>query len=151
MKVRDCMTRDVRTARPDQSLREVALEMLESDIGVLPVEDGERLIGMITDRDIATRAVAMGLGPDTKVRNVMSKEVLYCFADHDIDDVAENMADIQVRRLPVVDNDKRLVGLITIADLVRGAGPDTAASALSGVNQPGGQHTQTTNGRTSSF
>jgi CBS domain-containing protein len=144
MKVRDCMTRDVRTAKPTQTLREVAQEMLESDIGVLPVEDNDRLVGMITDRDIAVRAVAQGLGPDAQVRQAMSEEVLYCYADHDIDDVADNMADIQVRRLPVVDTNKRLVGIISIGDLVRGAGASTAAAALAGVDQPGGLHSQST-------
>ncbi len=144
MRVRDCMTRDVRTVKPDQTLREVAQETVECDIGALPVEDGDRLVGMITDRDIAVRGVANGLGPNAMVSEVMSNEVLYCFADHDIDDVAENMADIQVRRLPVVDSDKRLVGIISISDLVRGAGPDTGASALSGVDQPGGLHSQST-------
>jgi CBS domain-containing protein len=143
MKARECMTKDVRTAKPEHSLREVAKLMLEHDIGSIPVEDGDRLVGMITDRDITVRAVAKGLGPDAKVKDAMTREVLYCFADHDVDDIAENMAEIQVRRLPVVDGNKRLVGIITTADLVRTAGADTAATAFSGVHQRGGRHSQT--------
>jgi CBS domain-containing protein len=144
MKVRDCMTRQVLTTRPDETLQTAARLMLEADVGVIPVEENDRLVGMITDRDIAVRGVARGLGADTPVRQVMSKEVLYCFDDADIDDVADNMADIQVRRLPVVDKDKRLVGIISTGDMARETDGETVAIAISGVVQPGGSHNQST-------
>jgi CBS domain-containing protein len=143
MKVSEAMTRDVRVASPDQSIREAARTMAEIDTGVLPVGESDRLVGMITDRDIAIRAVAEGKGPDTPVREVMTQDVKYCFEDEDTDHVARNMADQQVRRLPVVNRDKRLVGILSLGDLavMQGAGP--AGEALTGVSQPGGEHSQT--------
>ena len=143
MKVSEAMTRDVRVANPDQSIREAARTMAEIDTGVLPVGESDRLVGMITDRDIAIRAVAEGKGPDTPVREVMTQDVKYCFEDEDTDHVARNMADQQVRRLPVVNRDKRLVGILSLGDLavMQGAGP--AGEALTGVSQPGGEHSQT--------
>ena len=143
MKVSEAMTRDVRVASPDQSIREAARTMAEIDTGVLPVGESDRLVGMITDRDIAIRAVAEGKGPDTPVREVMTQDVKYCFEDEDTDHVARNMADQQVRRLPVVNRDKRLVGILSLGDLavMQGAGP--AGEARTGVSQPGGEHSQT--------
>ncbi len=143
MRVSEAMTRDVRVASPDQSIREAARTMAEIDTGVLPVGESDRLVGMITDRDIAIRAVAEGKGPDTPVREVMTQDVKYCFEDEDTDHVARNMADQQVRRLPVVNRDKRLVGILSLGDLavMQGAGP--AGEALTGVSQPGGEHSQT--------
>ena len=119
MKVREAMTGDVRLADPDRSIREAAQMMADQDIGALPVGENDRLVGMITDRDIAVRAVAQGLGPDTKIREVMSKQVMYCFDDEDLDDAVHNMGDIKVRRLPVLNRDKRLVGIISIGDVVK--------------------------------
>src|SRR5262245_60449062 len=113
MKVREAMTRDVRLARPDQSIQEIARLMAELDIGVVPVQEDDRLVGMITDRDITVRAVAEGRNPDTKVADVMSREVKYCYEDQSIDEVTRNMADIRVRRLPVLNRDKRLVGILS--------------------------------------
>ena len=110
MRVSEAMTRDVRVANPGQSIRDVAKMMAEIDAGAMPVGENDRLVGMITDRDIAIRAVAQGKGPETPVRDVMSKEVKYCFEDEDLEHVAKNMGDIQVRRLPVVNRDKRLGG-----------------------------------------
>jgi CBS domain-containing protein len=141
MQVAECMTSTVKTIRPDETLKSAGKLMLESDIGVLPVTDGERLIGMITDRDIVVRALAQGLGPDARVRDAMSSEVLYCFGDQEVDEVAENMSDIKVRRLPVVDRNKRLIGLLSTGDLTR-AGAETCALAMSGVAAPGGRHSQ---------
>jgi CBS domain-containing protein len=135
------MSRDVRIADPTQSIREAAKLMAELDSGVLPVGDNDRLVGMITDRDIAIRAVAAGKGPDTPVRDIMSSEVKYCFEDEDLDHVAKNMADIQVRRLPVVNREKRLVGIISLADLAQSE-KKAATKAVSGVSRPGGQHSQ---------
>jgi CBS domain-containing protein len=140
MKVREAMTRDVRLVKPDQPIREAAKLMGELDIGALPVEENDRLVGMITDRDIAVRAVAAGKGPDTPVRDVMSKDVKYVFDDEDLEHVAKNMADIQVRRLPVVNRDKRLVGIISLGDVAQKEDTQTTGEATAGVSQPGGQH-----------
>ena len=143
MKVSDCMTMDVEVARPGDTIQEAARLMCEIDAGVLPVSNEERLVGMITDRDITVRAVARGLGPDCRVSDVMSREVLYCFDDEDVDDVLRNMADIKVRRLPVVTRDKRLVGIVSMADLTDSAQPQQTGAALGEISREGGQHNQT--------
>jgi hypothetical protein len=117
MRIQDAMTRDVHIANPAHSIREAARIMAEIDAGTLPVGENDRLVGMITDRDIAVRAVAAGKGPDRPVRDVMSQEVCYCFEDQEIDEAAANMADQKIRRLPVVSREKRLVGsLLRAAD-----------------------------------
>src|SRR5258708_39472857 len=113
------MTRDVRLANPDQTIQEAAMIMAEIDAGALPVSDGDRLVGMLTDRDIAVRAVANGKGLDTKVRDDMSSEIKYCFNDDDVDEVIENMGDIKVRRLVVLNRDKRMVGIVSLGDLAK--------------------------------
>jgi CBS domain-containing protein len=137
------MTRNVRIARPDQTIREAARTMGEIDAGALPVGNDERLLGMITDRDIAVRAVAEGKGPDTLVRDVMSSNVKYCFENEEIDDVVENMGDIKVRRLAVLNRDKRLVGIVSLGDLAKDGRAKQTSAALSQISQPGGQHSQT--------
>ena len=142
MRVSEAMTREVRLATPGQSIRDAAKMMAEIDAGALPVGENDRLIGMITDRDIAIRAVAHGKGPDTPVRDVMSTEkVLYCFDDEDLDHVAKNMSDEQVRRLPVVNREKRLVGIVSLGDLANRE-RKAAVKAVTGVSKPGGQHSQ---------
>jgi CBS domain-containing protein len=136
------MTREVRVANPGQSIREVAKIMAEIDAGAMPVGDNDRLVGMITDRDIAIRAVAQGKGPDTPVREVMSTEqVLYCYEDEELDHVAKNMSAQQVRRLPVVNREKRLVGIVSLGNLAQNEGR-AANKAVKGVTKPGGQHHQ---------
>ena len=140
MRVSEAMTREVKICTPGQTIREVAKTMAEIDAGSMPVGENDRLIGMITDRDIAIRAVAQGKGPDTPVREVMSEHVHYCYDDEDVDHVAENMGDIQVRRLPVVNREKRLVGIISIGDVARSEGGGTAGEAVKGVSKPGGAH-----------
>lgn len=143
MKVSEAMTREVRLARPDQSIREIAQLMGELDIGAVPVEENDRLVGMITDRDIAVRAIAEGRGPDTKVREVMTSDIKYCFDDQSIDEVTRNMGDLQVRRLPVVNRDKRLVGILSLGDLaIENQWADEAGEALSQISQPGGRTSQ---------
>jgi CBS domain-containing protein len=143
MRIGNCMTRHVEIASPDQTLRDAARVMARIDAGVLPVGDNDRLVGMITDRDIAVRGIAEGLGPDAKVRDVMSSDVKYCFEDEDVDHVLANMGDLQVRRLPVLNRDKRLVGIVSIGDLAVNGETEEAGQALSGISQPGGQHSQT--------
>jgi CBS domain-containing protein len=140
MRVSEAMTRDVRVANPGQSIREVARMMDEIDAGALPVGENDRLVGMITDRDIAVRAVAQGKGPDTPVRDVMSREVKYCYEDEDLEHVAENMGELQVRRLPVVSRDKRLVGIVALGDIARSEDHGTTGQATEQVSQRGGKH-----------
>jgi CBS domain-containing protein len=143
MRVAEVMTRDVRLIEPNQTIRDAARLMAEMDAGIMPVREGDRLVGMITDRDIAVRAVAQGRGPDTAVREVMTDEVKYCYEDDDTNDVARNMADIQVRRLPVLTRDKRLVGIISLGDMALSDEAGKAGEAVAGISQPGGQHSQT--------
>lgn len=143
MRVAECMSRDVRVANAEETIQQAAKIMAEIDAGVLPVGENDRLVGMITDRDIAVRAVADGKGPDAKVRDVMSAEVKYCFDDQDVDDVLKNMGDIQVRRLPVVNRDKRLVGIISLSDASGGREAPRAGEALHEIARPGGEHSQT--------
>ena len=143
MQVKDAMTKDVELASPTQTIRQAALLMGKADCGALPVADKDSLVGMITDRDIAIRAVAAGKGPKTLVRDIMSAEVLYCFEDQELEEVTRNMADIQVRRLPVLNRDKRLVGILSLGDIAGSSDGKGAGDALRGISRPGGEHTQT--------
>jgi CBS domain-containing protein len=115
--------------------------MAEIDAGVLPVGKDDRLVGIITDRDIAIRGVGDGMGPDTPVSEVMSSEIKYCFDDEEVEDVSHSMGDIQLRRLPVLNRDKRLVGIVSLGDLAIRHGA-AAGHALSKISEPGGQHSQ---------
>jgi CBS domain-containing protein len=148
MKVSDVMTRDVELIEPTQTIRNAARLMAQMDAGIIPVRAGDRLVGMITDRDIAVRVVAEGKGPDTAIREVMTADVKYCYEDDDTNDVARNMADIQVRRLPVLTRDKRLVGIISLGDMAVSNGSGCVGEAVAGISQPGGQHSQTGGSRT---
>lgn len=149
MLVRDAMSGDVRIANPNQTIRDAALLMAKIDSGILPVGENDRLVGMITDRDIAVRAIALGKGPDTLVREVMTEDVKYCFEDDDVDEIAQNMADIKVRRLPVLNESKRLVGIVSLGDLALVDGPANAGEALCGISEPGGAHSQSGDGASS--
>jgi CBS domain-containing protein len=132
------MTTMVEIVGPDASIREAAQKMRGNDLGALPVGDNNRLIGIVTDRDITVRGVAEGRADgNATVRDVMSEQVFCCFADDDVDRAAEIMAEHQVRRLPVLDEDKRLVGVVTLADLCQLAG--SAEPALMGITEPTGQ------------
>jgi CBS domain-containing protein len=143
MKVSEVMTADVETVKPDQTIREAASFMLRGDAGSIPVCDGERLQGMITDRDIAVRAVAEGRGPDTPVTEIMTGEVIYAFEDDDVEDVAAQMSQAQVRRLPIVSReDRRLVGIVSLGDLSNAGEHDVAALALDGITEQGGERSQ---------
>jgi CBS domain-containing protein len=127
---------------PGNTLREAAKMMGDLDAGVLPVSDGDKLVGMITDRDIAVRGIAANKGPDSKVSEAMSKDVKYCFDDDDVADVLRNMGDIQIRRLPVLDRDKRLVGIVSLGDLAINGAAAMTGNALNEISQPGGEHSQ---------
>ena len=143
MKITECMTRDVKIADPDWTLREAAEAMGACDAGLLPVGENDRLVGMITDRDIAIRGVACGKGPDAKVREAMTPEVRYCFEDEASDEVLDQMSRLQVRRLPVLSRDKRLVGIVSLSDLAQGREKKETGDALRQIARPGGAHSQT--------
>jgi CBS domain-containing protein len=141
-RVADVMEREVKLANPDDNVQQAARMMREADVGVLPVGEGDRLIGMVSDRDIAMRVAAEGRDPArTKVRDVMSPDVRYVYEDEDLEHVAENMAEQQVRRLPVMNRNKRLIGIVSLGDIARGTRSHLAGTALRGVAQEGGQHT----------
>jgi CBS domain-containing protein len=143
MRISECMSRDVRLARPSDTIQAAARMMANIDCGCMPVQENDRLAGMITDRDIAIRAVADGKGPDTPISEVMSRDVKYCYEDDDVDDVLRNMGDIKLRRLPVVNREKRLVGIISLSDLATGGERPHAGEALQHIAEPGGPHSQT--------
>ena len=142
MKISEVMTTDVETVTADQSARDAAKFMLRAEAGSIPVTEGDRVIGMITDRDIAVRGVAEGRGPDTPVRDLMTDHIICARGDDNVDDVAQRMSQQQVRRLPVLDEDERLIGIVSLGDLAREARGESAHQALEGVSQPGGQHDQ---------
>ena len=142
MKISEVMTTDVETVTADQSAREAAKFMLRVEAGSIPVTEGDRVIGMITDRDIAVRGVAEGRGPDTPVRDLMTDHIICARGDDNVDDVAQRMSQQQVRRLPVLDENEKLIGIVSLGDLAREARGESAHQALEGVSQPGGQHDQ---------
>lgn len=121
MQVRECMTKDIKIINPEMTLREAASLMNEQDTGFLPVGENDRLVGSLTDRDIAIRAVSQGKDPNSaKVREAMSEHIVYCFEDQDTREAADLMGEKQIRRLAVLDHDKRLVGVISLGDLSQG-------------------------------
>jgi CBS domain-containing protein len=126
MKIREIMTRDVRVASPDDTLQLAAQLMEKDDFGALPVGENDRLVGMLSDRDIVIRAV---------VRDVMSTDIKYVYEDESVEEVARNMSELQVRRLPVVNRDKRLVGIVSLGDLAV-TEPKPAGDALKSISQP---------------
>jgi CBS domain-containing protein len=142
MQVADAMTRDVKMVNPGQSIADAARMMADSDIGSLPVAENDRLVGMVTDRDIVVRGIARGKAPDTTIKEVMSTDIKYCFEDNDLDDVARNMGDLQIRRLPVVNRDKRLVGIVALGDLAETDEP-AAGEALTQISEAASQHQRT--------
>ena len=142
MKISEVMTTDVETVSSDQTAREAASFMLRADAGSIPVCEGDKVIGMITDRDIAVRGIAEGRGPDTPISELMSENVICAHEDDDVKSVAQRMSEEQVRRLPVVDSEDRLVGIVSLGDLTRETNGEAAHQALEGVSSPGGQHQQ---------
>ncbi len=135
--LKDLMSRDVKVISPELTIREAAGKMRDGDFGMMPVGEDDRLIGTISDRDIAIRAVAEGKGADTKVRNVMSEGVAWAYEDDSVEQAAKIMSERQVRRLPVVDRDKRLVGIVALGDFaVESSEIRPAAQALSEISKP---------------
>jgi CBS domain-containing protein len=141
MLVKEAMTRDVEVIHPDATLQEAAEKMRTLDIGPLPVCEGDRVVGMLTDRDIAIRAVAEGYDPWTdKVRDAMTTEVVYCFDDQTVEQAAQLMKDKQIRRLIVLDGNRRLVGILSLGDIaVESGDKNLTGAALEQVSKPAGQ------------
>lgn len=137
MKVSEAMTRDVRVAKAEDTIEQAAQAMAGLDAGVLPVSENNRLVGMITDRDIAIRAVALGKRPDTPVGDVMTDDIKYCFEDQQIDEVTRSMGDVQLRRLLVLNRDKKLVGILSLGDVAVNTGDGVAGEALMGISRSG--------------
>jgi CBS domain-containing protein len=136
MQIREIMTPDVEVIRPDDTLRTAAKMMADYDVGALPIGENDRLVGMITDRDITVRGVAQGRDPEkTTVREAMSGRVLYCFEDDDVAEVARKMGDWQVRRLPVLNREKRLVGIVSLGDLAIGGAKREGEEALEDISE----------------
>jgi CBS domain-containing protein len=135
MNISQVMTPEVKIISPTDSLQRAALLMRENDFGLLPVEEDDRLIGMLTDRDITIRAVAEGLSPvETEVQEVMTTEVEFIFDDYPVEEAARYMSELQVRRLPVVDRDHRLVGIVSLGDVALFE-QQSAGAALSSISQ----------------
>lgn len=135
--LKDLMTRDVKVVSPEMTIGEAAREMREGDFGMMPVGENDRMIGTISDRDITIRAVAEGKGSDTKVRDVMSEGVSWAFEDDSVEQAAKTMSERQVRRLPVVDRNKRLVGIVALGDFaVDSSEIRPAAEALAEISKP---------------
>jgi CBS domain-containing protein len=138
------MAPDVVVVAPDETLQSAASIMIDIDAGCLPVGQNDRLIGMVTDRDLALRGLGKGLGPDATVREAMSDQIKYCFEDEDLEEVMETMGDLQIRRLPVLNREKRLVGIISLGDCAgMGSGP-RAGEALADIVRPSALHSQLT-------
>ncbi|WP_186078855.1 CBS domain-containing protein [Burkholderia gladioli] len=135
--IADVMTRNPATVAPTQSLKEAAKLMDELNVGSLPVCDGTRLIGVVTDRDIVVRAVSAGVPPDQRIEGIVSGPAHWCCQDEDIADVQSKMRDAQIRRLPVVDDDKRLVGIVSLGDLATHA-DGGISSTLGEISSPSG-------------
>ena len=137
MQLREIMTSDVQLTNPAMKLKDAAALMRDGDFGLLPVGEDDRLVGTITDRDITVRAVAEGKDPNTAtVRETMSEGIRYCFEDQEVDEAAELMSEEQIRRLPVLNRDKRLVGIVALADLATTMeAAEPAGQALEGISE----------------
>jgi CBS domain-containing protein len=140
MQVSEVMTRGPETVAPDASLQQAAAAMEALGVGSLPVCDSQRLVGTITDRDIVVRGVAAGLSPvDALVRDCMSDDIAYAFADEEADEVLERMKTLQVRRLPVLDRDKKLIGIVALGDIAtepRAAALGSVGAAVAEISEP---------------
>jgi CBS domain-containing protein len=142
MKISQILTKNPEVISPDARICEAARLMREHDIGMLPVCDGERLVGSITDRDLAIRAVADGCDAlSTKVRDIMTPEVFWCFDDAELEEVARLMEEKKIRRLPIINHKKRLVGIVSLGDLaVRSKNASLTEEVLECVSEPAGIH-----------
>jgi len=137
MLIKDCMTKQVEVGNPSMSLTEVARKMNDGDFGILPIVENDRIVGMVTDRDIAVRGIAQGRDPNKlQVNDVMSKHVFYCYEDQSMEEVSQNLGKNQVRRLPVLNRQKRLVGMLSIGDLAKSKiNPQKFEEALQNISK----------------
>jgi CBS domain-containing protein len=135
-RLKDVMTRNVETVGPDASLREAAGKMADLDVGAIPVCDGERLVGMLTDRDITVRAIARGADGSAPVREIMTSSVRYCYDDEPVERAVETMKQRKIRRLPILDRDRRLLGILSLGDLAVDANTEAAGHVLERVSTP---------------
>lgn len=137
MLIKDCMTKQVEVGNPSMSLTEVARKMNDGDFGILPIVENDRIVGMVTDRDIAVRGIAQGRDPNKlQVNDVMSKHVFYCYEDQSMEEVSQNLGKNQVRRLPVLNRQKRLVGILSIGDLAKSKiNPQKFEEALQNISK----------------
>ncbi len=140
MKVKEIMTKEVEIVQPSDSLKEAAQKMRVRDVGFLPVCDGDRLVGVVTDRDIALRATAEGMDPNTSIgRDLLTNPIIYCFDDQDVKEAAELMEKHQIRRLAVLSrDDKRLVGVVSLGDIATNGTKKVSAEVLQSVSEPTG-------------
>jgi CBS domain-containing protein len=137
VKVSDVMTKNVEVIHPEATIREAASKMKKIDVGMIPVCDGDRIVGMLSDRDITLRATAEGLDPNqTKVRETMSPKVVYAFEDQDVGDAARMMSEHQIRRLLIMSRNKRLTGILSLGDLAVDVGKPTSGDVLKDVSEP---------------
>jgi CBS domain-containing protein len=135
--IKDMMSRDVQVISPDATIAEAARCMRDGDFGMMPVGENDKMIGAISDRDIAVRGIAAGLDSNAKVRDVMSDGICWAFDDEPVERAAEIMAEKQIRRLPVVNRDKRLVGILALADIANEKSEkEPATEALCGISEP---------------
>ena len=138
MQIRDIMTREVEVVPGDAPVREAAAKMKQLDVGAIPVCDGQKLTGVLTERDIAVRLAAEGRNPlETRVSEIMTRDLYYCFEDQDVEEAATVMEAGQIRRLPILDHDRQLVGIVSLGDIsVRSDEKTAAAEALEGISEP---------------
>ncbi len=136
-KLKDLMSPDVQVIGPDETIREAAQQMRKGNFGMMPVGENDRMIGAISDRDIVIRAVAEGKDPNTMVRAIMSEGIVWAHEDDTVDDAARLMGKHQIRRLPIVNADKRLVGIVALGDFaVESSDIETAGEALAEISKP---------------
>jgi CBS domain-containing protein len=142
MQIAEIMTRNPEVLPAHAILTDAALKMQKLDVGMLPIRDGDRLVGMLTDRDITLRATAQGRDPTkTQVREVMTPEVVYCFEDQDVADAAKVMQEKQIRRLPILSRQKRLVGIVSVGDVAVHSGAEKIVSeTIKQVSEPAQPH-----------
>jgi CBS domain-containing protein len=145
MRIAEIMTQDPEVIRSDFVLKDAALMMRELDVGMLPIGKDDRLVGMLTDRDITIRATAEGRDPTkTQVHEVMTQEVVYCFEDQDVSEAAKLMQERQIRRLPILDREKRLIGIVSLGDVAVHSGEkNVVAETIKEVSEPAAPHRTT--------
>lgn len=136
MRINEIMSRDVEVARPQDTIQDVARKMRDIDTGAIPVCDGDKVRGVVTDRDIVIRAVCEARSFETPVTDVMTADVEYCYEDDDIMAAADKMAELQVRRLIVLDHDQRLVGIVSLGDIAQQGKDKTTGQALEEISEP---------------